>query len=147
MGCGSSTVAPNKKLVQSNPGNHPPSVSNNEVPASPTGATGLVYQEAEDNSNNLFSAIKRGDILASKSLISQNVKDVNRMIGMWGSTPLIVAIQYGQQEVVDMLLSLDNLGDLNHCNEKGGSALLYACMEGVADTVRVILCYFGAKFD
>jgi ankyrin repeat protein len=54
---------------------------------------------------------------------------------MWGSTPLIVALQYGQKEIAEILLQENELGDLDHSNEKGASALLYACMEGMTDIV------------
>jgi ankyrin repeat protein len=46
-----------------------------------------------------------------------------------------VALQYGQKDIAELLLREEELGDLNHINEKGASALLYACMEGMTDIV------------
>jgi uncharacterized cupin superfamily protein len=144
MGCGSSSVAvPNQaaqpikavKEVQVASSVAAPSV----VPdAPPSPSKGLVYQAAVDNSSNLFAAIKRGDVSATKELVSISGGDANKLVGMWGSTPLIVALQYGQKEIAELLLQENELGDLNHNNEKGASALLYACMEGMTDIVRAL---------
>ena len=115
-----------------------------------TGA-GLVYYEATDNSKNLFAAIKKLDLDTvqniAKGILAEVSKDtgnpsigVNHMRGMWNSTPLIVAIQYGSLDIADFLLSLQDTGDLNHRNDKGASALLYACMEeGFTDIVKKLL--------
>lgn len=110
---------------------------------------GLVYEEAVDNSSNLFAAIKQGDITKFSELLSPyqlneaesnaNVvrapMNVNNLLGMWSSTPLIVATQYSQKEIASILLGMKHVGDLNHRNEKGASVLLYACMEGLTEIV------------
>jgi len=142
MGCTTSTVAPGKHTTS--PGtlatNHSSPASINE---------GLIYVEATDNSSNLFAAIKRGDLTTVQQMLgvyetnegdaTPNVikvaKNVNNLLGMWNSTPLIVAVQYGQVEIAHLLLAEPNLGNLNHINEKGASVLLYACMEGQAELV------------
>lgn len=150
MGCTTSTVSPNKAYTS-----HGPSGSDNALRVSSRkmapDETSLVYAEAVDNSSNLFASIKRGDLAnfiillthyqTNDGELSPNGtrinKNVNNLLGMWNSTPLIVAAQYGQNEMAKLLMSETNLGDLNHRNEKGASVLLYACMEGLADIVRL----------
>lgn len=138
MGCGSSTGSPNK-VAQLNERDDKDKETTRRVvvaPADPPSGQGLVFREAVDNSSNLFAAIKRGDVEIAKGLITSSGPGVNHLIGMWGSTPLIVAAQYGQKEIILLLLNQQDLGDLNHINEKGATLLLYACMEGMVDTVR-----------
>ena len=144
MGCTTSTVAPGKHAAS--PGtlaaNHSTTAATNE---------GLIYVEATDNSSNLFAAIKRGDLTTVQQMLgvyetnegdaTPNVikvaKNVNNLLGMWNSTPLIVAVQYGQLEIANLLLAEPKLGNLNHINEKGASVLLYACMEGQTELVSI----------
>jgi len=138
-------------------------------------SSGLIYSDAVDNSSNLFSAIKHGNMKLVHDLIDhyndnnhqgnynnqitattttitnnnnnsnrnscvdENNSSVNRLLGMWNSTPLIVAAQYGQQDIARLLLSQIDVGDINHTNDKGASVLLYACMEGLSEVVRVLL--------
>ena len=159
MGCTTSTVAPNKSY--STPG---PSRSDQARRVQETQPEGLVYEDAVDNSSNLFAAIKRGDIPTVQRMlgvthngdgdstpsVTMPTVNVNSLLGMWNSTPLIVATQYGQKEIANMLLAESDLGDLNHRNDKGASVLLYACMEGLTDIVRhsAFLCYgsYGSVF-
>ena len=74
---------------------------------------------ATDNSSNLFAAIKRGDLTTVQQMLGVYVtnegdatpnvikvaKNVNNLLGMWNSTPLIVAVQYGQLEIANLLLA------------------------------------------
>lgn len=143
MGCTTSTIAPNKSY--STPGLSRSDQARRVQEAQPEG---LVYEDAVDNSSNLFAAIKRGDIPTVQRMLGVTSGDgdstpsvtaptanVNSLLGMWNSTPLIVATQYGQKEIANMLLAESDLGDLNHRNDKGASVLLYACMEGLTDIV------------
>lgn len=153
MGCTTSTVAPNKSY--STPG---PSRSDQARRVQESQPEGLVYEDAVDNSSNLFAAIKRGDIPTVQRMLgvahsadgdstpptdAVPTQNVNSLLGMWNSTPLIVATQYGQKEIANMLLTESDLGDLNHRNDKGASVLLYACMEGLTDIVSVVLLFLN----
>lgn len=148
MGCGSSTIAPNKPPADAECRDD---VTTRRIPDGATPATprsqqgsqspnkGLVYKDAVDNSSNLFAAIKRGDVTLAKDLIARSGAEVNNLIGMWGSTPLIVALQYGQKELAEILLALENPGNINHINEKGATALIFASMEGMTDMVSSVI--------
>jgi ankyrin repeat protein len=141
MGCGSSSTAqPDKPVPTIKTAKEVQVASSSAETESPTASPskGLIYQAAVDNSSNLFAAIKRGDVLATNELVSSSGGDANKLVGMWGSTPLIVALQYGQKEIAERLLREEELGDLNHINEKGASSLLYACMEGMTDIVSSV---------
>ncbi|KAJ1398510.1 hypothetical protein B484DRAFT_471796, partial [Ochromonadaceae sp. CCMP2298] len=64
-------------------------------------------------------------------------RGINSLLGMWGSTPLIVAAQYQQTCIMKIILA-GELGNIDHRNEKGASAMLYAAMEGQTDMVRIM---------
>ncbi|KDO28470.1 hypothetical protein SPRG_06709 [Saprolegnia parasitica CBS 223.65] len=70
------------------------------------------------------------DILAAKPELL-NVR------GMWESTPLVYACQYAQTDVAAYLLSQG--ADSLLVNEKNVSALLLACLEGLATIVALLL--------
>lgn len=140
MGCNVSSISPNNTVLQQHETEHltnvlPSTTNNNTI----TSSSGLVYQDAIDNSQNLFSAIKRGNITLATELIVNSQQNVNNLLGMWNSTPLIVAIQYRQIDIINLLLKQNNINNINHCNDKGGSALLFACMEGMTEIVSTIL--------
>ena len=65
-------------------------------------------------------------------------------LGMWSSTPLIVAVQYGHENIADFFMQVyeksfekfrrtqtSNVNVISHRNEKGASAILYAVIEGI----------------
>lgn len=153
MGCTTSSVSPanlEKVLLANNKPAALPNINaeSSSLNSSSSTKDALIYTEAVDNSGNLFAAIKRGDLEASKTLIEsmQTTKlaaraqpiVINQLIGMWNATPLIVAAQYGQKEIALELLKLSELGNLNHVNDKGASVLLYACMEGLVEIVSFL---------
>lgn len=48
---------------------------------------------------------------------------------MWDNTPLILASQYQREEIG--LYLIENGADINLLNEKGCSAILHSCLEGL----------------
>jgi hypothetical protein len=153
MGCSSSlpievNTLPSLDHVNSNNDDNGEAVEVEEA-VDGLNSTGLVFAEAVDNSHNLFAAIKRGDIEIVKELIHHNelfsssssvkITAVNRLVGMWGSSPLIVAVQYRQEEIAQLLLEQPDIGNINQLNDKGASALVYSCMEGFEGIVRELL--------
>lgn len=99
--------------------------------------SGLLYKEASANSTNLVATVKKGDIESVKALLKEKDCDVN-MKGMWGSTPLITALQYGHSNLARLLLDVPGI-DANHLNEKGAGALLFACMDNNIELVILLL--------
>lgn len=173
MGCATSSVSPSKGAQNGNaPGSgknirsgSPKAGKGSPDKTSTSAKEGLIYTEAVDNSGNLFAAIKRGDVEGAKALmrsiqepkpiVPANAKSkgveptavvVNHLLGMWNATPLIVATQYGQKEIALELLKLSDLGNLNHVNDKGASALLFACMEGLVDIVSLLFVHSRSLF-
>jgi ankyrin repeat protein len=85
---------------------------------------------------NIFAAIKNNDFEVVNDLIQRGA-NVNAT-GMWSSTPLMVAIQYGHVDIINVLLDQPDI-NVSHINEKGCTALLYGCMEGNAVAVSKII--------
>mmetsp|Transcript_11800 Transcript_11800/g.11866 ORF Transcript_11800/g.11866 Transcript_11800/m.11866 type:complete len:507 (+) Transcript_11800:47-1567(+) len=98
--------------------------------------TELEYYDAVVNSQNLMAAIKKGDLNAFKNLVDGGA-DVNAQ-GMWSNTPLIVACQYGKDAIALEILKMSWV-DVNHVNEKGGTAILFACLEGFSEIVQKLI--------
>lgn len=99
-------------------------------------AHGLIVREAVIDPENMMVAIKRGDIQSFRTLLKPDT-DINTR-GMWGNTPLIVACQYGREDVALEILKLP-LVSVNASNEKGATALLYACLEGFTEVVEKLV--------
>jgi hypothetical protein len=93
-------------------------------------SSGLVYSDANVNANsaNLIAAAKLGDIGSVHRIIASGC-DINKR-GMWGNTPIIVSCQYNHPGVCRLLLSQPGI-DVSVANEKGVTALLCACLEGM----------------
>jgi ankyrin repeat protein len=106
-------------------------------------STGLLFRDVVSSTKNIHAAIKRGDMDAVASILSSG-ENVNA-IGMWNSTPLITASQYNKPDIVKMLLGQTGV-NVNHVNEKGASALLYSCSEGLTEIVSLLLT-LGADPD
>lgn len=107
-------------------------------------SSGLEFSEVVKDDINIFSMIKRGDLAGVTEIINLHSVfppriPLNRQVGMWSSSPLIVALQYGYGDIARLLLLQKDLGDLNMRNEKGATALLFACMEGLADVVALLI--------
>ena len=89
-------------------------------------SSGLMFRDIKYDSKNLLAACKRGNIDTVREALSQGA-DVN-IVGMWSCTPLILSLQYGYDDIAKLLLAQNNI-DINHVNEKGATALLYACID------------------
>lgn len=107
--------------------------------------SGLLFKE-KDNMNtqlNIVFHIKEGNLDSVRDCINAGIS-VNH-IAMWGNTPLIVACQYNRVEIADYLLQFTTI-DIHIENEKNATALVYACVEGMATIVESLL-QKGAVFD
>ena len=83
-----------------------------------------------DQLNRSFiKALKAGDLAQVRSLLDQGV-DIERR-GMWENTPLLVACHYGHAAVALELLARG--ASPAAMNEKGGTALLHACVESMTE--------------
>jgi ankyrin repeat protein len=99
--------------------------------------TGLVFRDQVPNSSNFLAAVKQGNFDTVKRLLQGGVDDIAAStgaalaacLGMWSSTPLIIACQYGHREIALLLLDHSSVAVAAHLNEKGASALLYACLD------------------
>jgi ankyrin repeat protein len=84
---------------------------------------------------NIIAAAKKGDVKTLKELIAEGM-DVDKR-GMWESTPLICACQYGREEAALALMELG--ANVAAVNEKGVNPLLLASLEGLPGVVDAIL--------
>lgn len=151
MGCSSSTtqtrVQPNDISCENKNGRtkvHPDgqivSTGNKSSSVHPTDVideSGLVFHEQQINTDNLISLCKKGKEQDIRELLGKVGIDVN-VKGMWSNTPLIVACQYGHESIALFLLENDKI-DVNHTNDNGATALLYACIEGMGNVVKRLL--------
>jgi ankyrin repeat protein len=103
--------------------------------------TGDPSDNTPDVSSLLFRLIKKGELSEIKTFVSSFYKgkeddycQIHQLRGMWSSSPLMVAVQYNQDQVTDYLLSLlpssSSRDILSIKNEKGASFLTYATIEG-----------------
>ncbi len=162
-----STVTPHLKRQDptspSTPTESIPANNGVTVPSVENFSSGLIYTEAATKTtsvndiSNLFSSIKRGNYQHFLDIIKETYQGeseyykVHYLKGMWDSTPLLVAIQYHQTEMIDYLLAhlpphkirdADNDKEefvLNHRNEKGATAMLFAVMEGLTTIVQQLI--------
>lgn len=94
------------------------------------------YEGLDSNQVNLHNSCKLGDLDSVKNILesieSSNPSDIHLInsTGMWSSTPLIIALQYGHIPLIMYFLSNKYAGiiNVNHVNDRNGSALLYACL-------------------
>lgn len=56
---------------------------------------------------------------------------------MWGNTPVLVAAQYSQPDILRFLI--ESGADVTISNDSGATALLYTCMEGQTELVPLLL--------
>lgn len=109
--------------------------------------SGLLFKEASEPTavSDIFGAVKQGDletftnILNKLSSPEEQVALLNTR-GMWGSTLLIFAIQYGHKQLAHNILDRDEI-DTHAVNEKGASAFLYACLDNHTDLVQSLIKY------
>lgn len=94
--------------------------------------TGFLFRDQVDKklSSSLITVIKKGDLDKVKDIIEKN-EDSYDSLGMWSSTPLLVACQYNQKDISLYLLEHPkcNSSYVNHVNEKQATALLFCCLE------------------
>jgi hypothetical protein len=50
----------------------------------------------------------------------------SNLLGMWNSSPLMIATQYAHDEIANFLLDQDDV-KIDHVNDNGVSTLLIAC--------------------
>eukprot|EP01038_Epipyxis_sp_PR26KG_P014396 gene14396-19327_t len=170
MGCNSSSIAPNNednRTISLTDKNCRKTIiaketqrNDNPSPGSTELISGLIFCDAPSQSENIniFAAIKKNDTESVKNIIRENSLAIMQL-GMWSSTPLIVAIQYGCMDIIVFILDylLISIADpsqnettieyINHRNEKGTCALLYAVMEGYVSIVDILLSKLYAKVD
>jgi len=66
-------------------------------------SSGLLYFEATISADNIFSAIKKGEIESVRTILATRPELVFSL-GMWSATPLIVALQYNHAAIAGLLL-------------------------------------------
>lgn len=106
--------------------------------------------------SSIFRMIKKGDSALLREFLTvygrqRPAHNIHLIQGMWGSSPLMVAIQYNQKDIIDLLLShlpreeTDSAltsftrSVLNAKNEKGATIFHYAVMEGMVSLIERLL--------
>eukprot|EP01033_Poteriospumella_lacustris_P012027 gene12027-8588_t len=111
-------------------------------------SSGLVFKDVADiasDPSKLFNIIKRGEVAQFHAFVGQYFHNceatLHSLRGMWDSSPLLVAVQYGQFEIAHFLLDHppEDIDELNRRNEKGCTVALYAVMEGNVDLVKRLI--------
>jgi ankyrin repeat protein len=94
----------------------------------------------------LINAAKEGNCALIKTMLeagsADGPVDINKT-GMWGSTPLLCACQYKQEEAA--LALLQHGADPTVLNEKEASAILHTCMEDMQTALGSILEWAAAN--
>jgi len=98
-------------------------------------------QKSAPLSDDIFSAIKAGNIAQVKALVTQNKALLKVLQSEYGPTPLLVAAEEGQAEIVVFLL--ENGADVFYRDGWGFTALHYAQNKGIAE----LLLKQGAKVN
>ena len=109
--------------------------------------SGLLFKEAAESTvvSEIFGAAKQGDLETFTNILNkmptpeEKIALLNKR-GMWGSTLLIFAIQYGHKKLAQNILDRDEI-DTHAVNEKGASAFLYACLDNHNDIVQTLIKY------
>lgn len=98
----------------------------------------------EELSIEFLKAVKNGD-LASMERVAQRAAQppLVNIRGMWESTPLIYACQYGHAKAA--LWLLERGANVHLQNEKGVTPLLLASLEGMTDVVDWILAQYASS--
>lgn len=85
-------------------------------------------------------AVKNGDLDQVRTFVEKDKSVVSKDVN--GRFPLIVASDYGQTEIIDLLISKG--ADVNTSDKYGITPLLSAIYEGHTDSVKLLL-QKGAK--
>lgn len=117
-------------------------------------STGLVYRDQVVSSSNFFASVKQGNLESVHKMLHVHsdgdkqetvAVELVASLGMWSSTPLIVACQYNHRDLALLLLERSSAATAAHRNEKGASALLYACLEsGLSEVVRGLVAMLAS---
>ncbi|MDH5386401.1 MAG: ankyrin repeat domain-containing protein [Candidatus Aminicenantes bacterium] len=86
--------------------------------------------------NDIHDAIQKGDVARVKTLISNN-KELIQMKSDKGQTPLHLAVQNGNQEIVEFLISQG--ADINARDSEGNTPLLTALAFKKTETAKFLL--------
>jgi ankyrin repeat protein/L-ascorbate metabolism protein UlaG (beta-lactamase superfamily) len=86
--------------------------------------------------NDIHDAIQKGDVAKVKTLISNN-KELINMKSEKGQTPLHLAVQNGNQEIVEFLISQG--ADVNARDGEGNTTLVTALALKKTDTAKFLL--------
>lgn len=84
----------------------------------------------------LVWACKNGDLDQVKALVNQLGSDINKPL-LGGRNALHFAAEYGQQEVIEFLISKG--ADVNRPDSHGITALLASIFENQIDSVKLLL--------
>ena len=92
--------------------------------------SGLLFKEAAESTvvSEIFGAAKQGDLETFTNILNkmptpeEQIALLNKR-GMWGSTLLIFAIQYGHKKLAQNILDRDEI-DTHAVNEKGGGGVV-----------------------
>ncbi|KAH9107607.1 hypothetical protein LEN26_007508 [Aphanomyces euteiches] len=90
----------------------------------------------DDAAIRLLRNVKQGNLLQVVATIPATPELIN-VRGMWESTPLLYACQYGHGSIA--LFLLEQGADVRLVNEKNVSCLLLASLEGLTAVVAVVL--------
>ena len=119
-----------------------PAVDAYDATAHVTDESGLQYRDKVINPTNMISAVKRGDFEGVRQLAqvesTPGQRSIVNALGMWRSSPLMTAVQYGHLSIANFLLDHPKV-DVSHANEKGVTAMLLACADGHTDLVGRLL--------
>ena len=105
----------------------------------------------ENLRSSLINACKDNNRSDLEKILSAH-PDLINSVHMWGSTPLIASCSYNARECTRFLLGMGGKGgggiycglDVNMRDERGGSALTYACVEGDVEVVKRILAIISS---
>ena len=102
----------------------------------------LFIQKANANQKNIFDAIKSNNLVyLQENLTSENVDLQDQK----GYTPLIMAVYYQQDEIVNFLIS--KKADICKADFRGNTALMGATFKGSFSSAKILLEQNKCKVD
>ncbi|VDI39710.1 Hypothetical predicted protein [Mytilus galloprovincialis] len=93
--------------------------------------------DIDNKSTPLIHCCFIGDIDLVKWCIHHCVSNVNHCRNTDKVSPLYISSAYGYTEVVQMLIN--NMADINKCNDEDGSPLFIACQVGHTEVVQMLI--------
>ncbi|GIX91368.1 ankyrin repeat and SAM domain-containing protein 6 [Caerostris darwini] len=88
--------------------------------------------------NDVYQAVKSGDILKVKSVLKQNSDSINSFSSNDGMTPLMLASMLGYNNIINVLISNGAKLDAQDF-ENGWTALMYAVFHRRSQTVELLI--------